>query len=152
MKNIGAAPCTAMSLTQWLTRSAPTVECRPISNAILSLVPTPSTLDTSTGSMYLVLSMANRPPKPPISLSTPRVKVLCAKYLMRCFVRFARLISTPASAYVIGVGLDGGVLATDLFRVFRNPCVGLVPVSKRQPKHAFYINYTHIYYLYAPLT
>ena len=44
------APCTRMSLTQWLTRSAPTVSCRPVMNATFSLVPTPSALDTSTGS------------------------------------------------------------------------------------------------------
>ena len=55
MKNRGAAPCTAMSLTQWFTRSAPMVWCRFISKAIFSLVPTPSTLETSTGSSVLLL-------------------------------------------------------------------------------------------------
>ena len=43
------APCTAMSFTQWLTRSAPTVWCRPSSNATLSLVPTPSAELTRMG-------------------------------------------------------------------------------------------------------
>src|SRR6266853_654550 len=112
------------------------VECKRLSKAILSLVPTPSTLETSTGSMYLVLSTAKSPPKPPISLSTPRVKVLWARYLMRCLVRLARLMSTPASAYVIGVGLGVGGLATDFFRVLSNTCVGSVPAPKRQPKAA----------------
>src|SRR4029077_10986202 len=86
------------------------VECRFISKATFSLVPTPSTLETSTGSAYFVLSTEKRPLKPPISLSTPRVKVLWARYLMRCLVRLARLMSTPASAYVIGVALGGGLL------------------------------------------
>src|SRR5712691_4291663 len=55
---------------------------------------------------------------------------------MRCLVRLARLMSTPASAYVIGVGLGVGGLATGFFRMFRNPSVGSVPAPKRQPKAA----------------
>jgi len=56
-KNSGSAPSTAMSLTQWFTRSAPMVSCRVQSaKAILSLVPTPSTDDTSTGSRYFLRS------------------------------------------------------------------------------------------------
>ena len=43
------APCTAMSLTQWFTRSAPTVWCSPSSKAIFSLVPTPSAELTRMG-------------------------------------------------------------------------------------------------------
>ena len=39
MKKSGAAPCTAISLTQWLTRSAPTVWWTFISKASFSLVP-----------------------------------------------------------------------------------------------------------------
>ena len=38
-----------MSLTQWLTRSSPTVSWTPLSKATFSLVPTPSALATSTG-------------------------------------------------------------------------------------------------------
>ena len=53
-----------MSLTQWFTRSAPTVECSPISKAILSLVPTPSTLETSTGSSVLGLIHREESAKP----------------------------------------------------------------------------------------
>ncbi len=98
MKKSGAAPCTAMSFTQWFTRSAPMVWCRFISKASFSLVPTPSTLETSTGSRYFLGSSENRPPKPPISLSTPLLKVRWARYLMRCLVRLARAMSTPASA------------------------------------------------------
>jgi hypothetical protein len=37
-------------LTQWDTRSMPTVSCRPVMKASFSFVPTPSTLETSTGS------------------------------------------------------------------------------------------------------
>src|SRR5579862_1862942 len=134
MKKRGAAPCTAMSLTQWFTRSPPTVECRSISKAIFSLVPTPSTLETRTGSAYFVLSTANSPPNPPISLRTPRVNVLCARYLMRCLVRLARLMSTPASAYVIEVELAVGVLGTTLPGVTDVRDSVLIP--KRQPKAA----------------
>src|SRR5208283_1422796 len=126
MKNMGAAPCTAMSLTQWFTRSAPMVWCSFISNATFSLVPTPSTLETSTGSTYFVLSIANKPPKPPISLSTPRVKVLWARYLIRFLVRFARSISTPASAYVIGA----------LFK--ESWATGVVPSLKRPREHCVF--------------
>ena len=61
MKNMGAAPCTAMSLTQWFTRSAPMVWCSFISKAIFSLVPTPSTLETSTGSAILLLVDGKQP-------------------------------------------------------------------------------------------
>jgi hypothetical protein len=38
-----------MSLTQWFTRSSPTVPWRPAMKATLSLVPTPSVLATNTG-------------------------------------------------------------------------------------------------------
>ena len=38
-----------MSLTQWFTRSCPTVSCRPASIATLSFVPTPSALDDEHG-------------------------------------------------------------------------------------------------------
>src|SRR5881397_3101054 len=48
----GAEPLTATSLTHMATRSIPTVSCRSIKYAILSLVPTPSVPDTSTGSLY----------------------------------------------------------------------------------------------------
>src|SRR5579884_45093 len=88
-----------MSFTQWFTRSAPTVWCRFMAKAIFSLVPTPSALDTKTGSRYFV-PRANNPPKLPMSLRTLRVNVFCARYLMRCLARSARLISTPASEYV----------------------------------------------------
>ena len=45
MKNSGSAPCTRMSLTQWFTRSTPTVSCRFARKATFSFVPTPSALD-----------------------------------------------------------------------------------------------------------
>ena len=43
------APCTAISFTQWFTRSAPTVWCSPNSKATFSLVPTPSAELTRIG-------------------------------------------------------------------------------------------------------
>ena len=48
-KTAARAPCTAISLTQWFTRSSPTVSWRPVRNATFSLVPTPSAELTSTG-------------------------------------------------------------------------------------------------------
>ena len=39
-----------MSLTQWFTRSTPTVSCLSIAKAIFNFVPTPSILATNTGS------------------------------------------------------------------------------------------------------
>ena len=61
-----------MSLTQWFTRSWPMVSCRSMANAIFSFVPTPSTLETSTGWRYRSRSSANNPPKPPTLPSTSR--------------------------------------------------------------------------------
>ena len=43
-------PATTRSLTHIATRSMPTLSCSPVSAAIFSLVPTPSVVDTSTGS------------------------------------------------------------------------------------------------------
>src|ERR1035438_9114234 len=134
MQNSGAAPCTAMSLTQWLTRSAPTVECKSISNAIFSLVPTPSTLDTNTGPVYLVLSTQNSPPNPPVSLRTPAdfAEHTPGKGLVRQILD-ALLGAIRAADVHPGVGVSNrrragwGSLGHRFFRVFRNPCVGLVP-------------------------
>ena len=72
-----------MSLTQWFTRSAPMVLCWLAMKATLSLVPTPSALDTSTGSLHADASSLNRPPNEPISDSTPGVNVDFANCLMR---------------------------------------------------------------------
>ncbi len=53
------------------TQSMPTVSCLSIKKAILSLVPTPSVPETSTGREIPVSSSSNRPPKPPIPETTP---------------------------------------------------------------------------------
>lgn len=50
-ENSGSAPCTSTSLTLMATRSMPTVSWRLRSKASLSLVPTPSVPETSTGSV-----------------------------------------------------------------------------------------------------
>src|SRR6202035_4539 len=71
--------------------------------ATLSLVPTPSALETSTGSFHFLRSNANSAPNPPMPPSTPGVKVLLAWWRMRCFAASATAISTPASAYFIEV-------------------------------------------------
>ena len=71
-----------MSFTQWLTRSSPTVSCRPVRNATLSLVPTPSAELTSTGRFQ---PESWKPaPKVPISVRTPRVNVVRADLRMDC--------------------------------------------------------------------
>jgi hypothetical protein len=55
---------------------------------------------------------------------------LWAKYLMRCLVRLARLMSTPASAYVMGAGVDveGGLATVYSFVDLAILRVGLAPV------------------------
>ena len=50
-----------MSLTQWLTRSWPMVSWRSSATASLSFVPTPSMLDTSTGSRMPLKFGAEQP-------------------------------------------------------------------------------------------
>ena len=97
MKNMGAAPCTAMSLTQWFTRSAPTVWCIFMSNATLSLVPTPSTLETSTGSRYF-LSTENKPAKAANFAQYALGEGLVGKILDALLGLLARSMLTPASA------------------------------------------------------
>ena len=51
------------------------LSCRPVMNATFSFVPTPSALETSTGSVQRLLSSANSPPKEPISDNTAGVNV-----------------------------------------------------------------------------
>ena len=88
-----------MSLTQWLTRSAPQVSCRPAIAATFNFVPTPSVEATRTGSAYFEKSGLNRPPKPPTSPSTPFVKVdRIASFEAAIAFIFASM-STPAEAY-----------------------------------------------------
>src|SRR5882762_2962753 len=92
-----------MSLMQWLTKSPPTVECTPVAIATLSLVPTPSALETSTGSFHFLLSRAKSAPNPPMPPSTPGVNVRLAWWRIRCFAASASAMSTPASAYFMKV-------------------------------------------------
>jgi hypothetical protein len=63
--------------------------------AIFSLVPTPSALETNTGSAHDSVSSRNRPPNDPISDSTPGVNVARAKDLMRRTVSLPASMSTP---------------------------------------------------------
>jgi hypothetical protein len=85
-----------MSLTQWLTRSWPTVSWRPDSIATLILVPTPSALETSTG-LGTSVGTRNIPPKPPKLPRAPAVTVDSTNRLMRCLASSAASISTPAA-------------------------------------------------------
>src|SRR5579872_5434294 len=68
-------------------------------NATFSFVPTPSALDTSTGSWNRSRSRPNRPPNDPISERTPFVKVDRASERMRRTVSLPASMSTPAALY-----------------------------------------------------
>ena len=88
-----------MSLTLMATRSMPTVSFRPVAKATISLVPTPSVEDTSTGSSSPVKRALNSAPKPP----TPPRTSLRALALTDGFIRSTSLapssMLTPASLY-----------------------------------------------------
>src|SRR5215472_13764537 len=88
-----------MSLTQWLTRSAPQPSCRPASTATFNFVPTPSVEATRTGSRYLEKSGRYNPPKPPTSPRTSGVKVERIASPADATAPIFASISTPASAY-----------------------------------------------------
>src|SRR5215467_306585 len=90
-----------MSLTQWFTRSPPTVEWMSIMMATFSLVPTPSALETRIGSLNFFTSSANSAPKLPMPPSTPLVNVRVARWRMRLLASSATAIFTPASAYLM---------------------------------------------------
>ena len=77
---MGRAPQQMMSLTHMATQSMPTVSCLSMIWAMRCLVPTPSVPETSTGSSMPATSGAKRPPKPPMSETTPGVMVR-----MTCF-------------------------------------------------------------------
>src|SRR5207244_11040014 len=67
--------------------------------ATLSFLPTPSVLETSTGSFHLCVARADGAPKPPMPPSTPGVKVRLAWWRILCFASSATAMFTPASAY-----------------------------------------------------
>src|SRR5579872_41164 len=75
------------------------VSWRFMANAILSLVPTPSTLETRTGWRYFRQSNANKPPKPPTFPSTPLRFVRANNSGSVALTLLPRSISTPAWAY-----------------------------------------------------
>src|SRR5262249_15433334 len=75
--------------------------------ATFSFVPTPSVLETRTGSFMPAKLQANIPPNEPISERTPGVKVSRASCRMRFFAALDTSISTPASLYVILIFLNG---------------------------------------------
>ena len=69
------APAQMISLTHMATQSMPTVSCLSRRKASFSLVPTPSVPETRVGAVIPARSGAKRPPKPPISETTPGVLV-----------------------------------------------------------------------------
>jgi len=86
-----------MSLTQWFTRSAPTVSQVPARRATFILVPTPSMELTRIGRASGNWA-ENRPPNSPMSLRTPGVRVAFTSGLIRARAWSWRLMSTPAAA------------------------------------------------------
>src|SRR5215467_8646918 len=86
--------------------------------ATLSLVPTPSALETSTGSFHFLWFRAKSAPKLPMPPRTPGVKVREAWCRMRCLASSATAISTPASAYFMR-------------EVIRDPCSVKAGVTNR---------------------
>ena len=66
-------------------------------NATFSFVPTPSALETSTGSVHPPDAIENSPPNEPISDSTPGVNVPRAIDLIRRTVSLPASMSTPAA-------------------------------------------------------
>ena len=85
-------------------------------NATFSFVPTPSALDTSTGSSQPPRLERNRPPNDPISESTPGVKV----------PRASRL--DAADGLVAGVDVDAGRLVVWCRSCHRLGGLGAAPV------------------------
>jgi len=73
----GSAPWTRMSFDTVIDQSPPTVECTAHGHGDLSLVPTPSALETSTGSFHFFRSTRKSAPKPPRA-STSEVNVRLA--------------------------------------------------------------------------
>ena len=87
-----------MSLTQWLTRSTPIVECTPVMNATRSLVPTPSALATSTGIRQPGAAEVEQPAK----------RADLRQHARR--ERAARQRPDPAHDFVAGVDVDARLL------------------------------------------
>jgi hypothetical protein len=66
--------------------------------ATLTLVPTESVLDTSTGRFQRLTSSSKSPLKAPMPPRTPGVWVLVTALRMRSIARLPASMSTPASA------------------------------------------------------
>ena len=73
------------------------VACRPVSMAILSLVPTPSLAATRIGSLNPAAFRSNSAPKPPRSASAPTRRVALASGLMAATSALPASMSTPES-------------------------------------------------------
>ncbi len=84
------------------TRSIPTVSNFRAAAAILTLVPTPSVPETSTGSLYFRAGKRKNPANEPISPSTSLRCVARTIGLIRRTRRSPSSMSTPALLYVTG--------------------------------------------------
>ena len=78
--------------------------CRPVCLASSSLVPTPSVVATSTGSVKPAAFRSNSPPNPPRSDSAPARRVRLACGIISPISASPASISTPASLYFKGFG------------------------------------------------
>src|SRR4051794_5881760 len=81
------------------TRSMPTVSCLSMACAIDSLVPTPSVLLASRGSLYLWMSDRNSPATPPSPPTTSGRLARAMRPFISSTARSPASMSTPASAY-----------------------------------------------------
>ena len=91
---------TTRSLTHIATRSTPTVSCSPVSMAIFSLVPTPSVVETSTGSEKPAAFRSNSAPNPPNPPITPGLARRLGERLDRLDQRVARLDIHPGGTVI----------------------------------------------------
>ena len=76
MKNKGCAPCAKTSLAHIATKSIPTLKYDLVLIANFNLVPTPSVLETSIGSLKQYFFKSNKPPNPPNSPIEPLLAVV----------------------------------------------------------------------------
>ena len=95
----------------------PTVSCSPVSIAIFSLVPTPSVVETSTGSVKPAAFRSNSAPKPPKPPMTPARLVAFAKRLDHLHQRIAGVDIDACGAIVQTVPGPAGCMRALVIRI-----------------------------------
>src|SRR5262245_1436176 len=89
-----------MSLTQWLTRSWPTVSCFFAAMATAIFVPTPS-VDAQTRGFFMPEGARISPPNPPNSPTTSLFQVASIAVRADSIASAFASMSTPACLYVV---------------------------------------------------